>query len=67
MAHQPRRGHPGEGHQRRQHPSPDETGDEPYFSPSQTDDGNIIIAVRNQLQNNGFRQGYLWIMNREGG
>ncbi|HVL04172.1 MAG TPA: hypothetical protein VM386_07030, partial [Acidimicrobiales bacterium] len=47
-------------------PSPDGTGDGPYFSPSQTDDGNIIVAVRNQLQDNGFRQGYLWIMNREG-
>ncbi|MGI8683953.1 MAG: TolB family protein [Acidimicrobiales bacterium] len=47
-------------------PSPDATGDTAYFSPSQDDSGNIIVAVRNQLQPDGSRRGFLWVMDRDG-
>ena len=46
-------------------PDPDKMGDTPYFSPSQSDAGGVV-AVRNQLQADGSKLGYLWVMNRDG-
>jgi hypothetical protein len=46
-------------------PAPDGTGSSRYLVPSQTDDGSVIVAFRNQVEANGTR-GYLWVMNRQG-
>ncbi len=47
-------------------PDPGGMGDKPYFSPSQSDAGDVIVAVRNQLGSDGWTRGYLWVMNRNG-
>ena len=44
----------------------DHTGGIGYFSPTQSDSGDVIVAVRNQTGANGYPTGWLWVMNRQG-
>lgn len=45
----------------------DHTGGIGYLSPSQSDSGALIVAVRNQRGAQGYLKGWLWVMNRQGG
>lgn len=45
----------------------DHTGGIGYLSPSQSDSGGLIVAVRNQRGAQGYPKGWLWVMNRQGG
>ena len=47
-------------------PTADNTGSDVYQAPSQSDDGNVVVAVRNQLLYPGYEQGYIWVLNRQG-
>src|SRR4051794_13098221 len=42
------------------------TGGVGYLSPSQSDSGGLIVAVRNQVGAKGSPTGWLWVMNRQG-
>ena len=45
-------------------PAPDGTGDQRFGVPSQSDSGDVIVAVRNQ--GGSVTEGYLWVMDRQG-
>lgn len=43
-------------------PSPDGKGSSRYSHPSQSDDGQVVVAVRNQQERVIAQRGYLWVM-----
>ncbi len=48
-------------------PTADGTGDKRYAAPSQSDLGDVIVAIRHEFVSPpGYTDGYLWVMNRQG-